>query len=85
MIKHPWKCNYTATLSPETSFSKFWFSFGGGSMPSDPHKGPKNLSPLCMPVKLLGHTDLLCFILTGLTALLSLYLMTEIATHPYTK
>ena len=69
MIKRSWKYNYTATLSPETSFSKFCAFFG---MPSDPCNGPKNLSPLCMAVKVLGHTDLPFFIPTGLTALMLL-------------
>ena len=42
---------------------------GGWSMPSDPLKEPKNLSPHCKPVKVLGHTNLPFFIPTGLTAL----------------
>ena len=39
-------------------------------MPSDPLKKPKNLSPHCMPVKVLGHTNLHFFIPARLTALL---------------
>ena len=50
MIKHPWKCNYAATLSPEILHFQNFVVFLGGSMPSDPHKGPKKLSPRCMPV-----------------------------------
>ena len=38
-------------------------------MPSDPLKEPKNPSPHCKPVKVLGHTNLPFFIPTGLTAL----------------
>ena len=38
-------------------------------MPSDPLKKPKNLSPHCMPVKVLGHTNLHFFIPARLTAL----------------
>ena len=47
----------------------FFFFLGGGSMPSDPLKKPKNLSPHCMPVKVLGHTNLHFFIPARLTAL----------------
>ena len=48
----------------------FVFFFGGGeSMPSDPLKKPKNLSPHCIPVKVLGHRNLHFFIPARLTAL----------------
>ena len=42
-------------------------------MPLDPLKGPENLSPHCMPVKVLGHTNLPFFTPTGLTALQTLH------------
>ena len=50
-------------------FQKRNFFGGGGSMPSDPLLGPKNLSPHHMSVKVLGFPDLPFFIPAGLTAL----------------
>ena len=45
------------------------FVFLGGGVPSDPLKEPKNLSPHCIPVKVLGHTNLPFVIPARLTAL----------------
>ena len=44
MIKHPWKCNYAATLSPEIlHFQNFVVFFGGGKHAiRPPIRGQKN-------------------------------------------
>ena len=54
-------------------FKIFSFFFGGG-VPSDPLKEPKNLSPHCIPVKVLGHTNLPFVIPARLTALIPVHL-----------
>ena len=65
MINHSWKCNHTATLR---YFIKiFFWGWGVGGEAVMPPRGKKNTH--CMPVKVLGHTDLPFFIPVGLTAL----------------
>ena len=41
MIKHPWKCNYAATLSPEILHFQNFVVFWGEACHQTPHKGPK--------------------------------------------
>ena len=43
MIKHPWKCNYAATLSPEIlHFQNFVVFFGGEACHQTPVRDQKN-------------------------------------------
>ena len=55
MINHSRKCNYTATL--RYFIFKNFRGGGGGGEQWCPQEA-KKLSPHCMPVKVLGHTDL---------------------------